>query len=61
MFYHYSYITFKIQILKDLAKALNFSYTINPPMDGFKWGGIDDNGKPFGLVADMRVGLLCSF
>ena len=48
----------KIQILKDLAKALNFSYMINPPIDGFKWGGIDDNGKPFGLVADMRVGLV---
>ena len=24
-------------------------------MDGFKWGGVDKNGKPFGLVADMKV------
>ena len=26
-------------------------------MDGFKWGGVDKNGKPFGLVADMKVSL----
>ena len=48
----------KIQILKDLAKALNFSYIINAPKDGFKWGGINENGEPFGLLADMRVGLV---
>ena len=44
-------------MLKDMAKYLNFSFTINPPMDGFKWGGVDKNGKPFGLVADMKVSL----
>ena len=44
-----NYWGYEIEMLKDTAKALNFTYTIENPPDG-KWGHIEPDGNWNGLV-----------
>ena len=49
------YQGYEVQILEDLAQAVNFTYEIYNPSDGLLWGSILPNGTPTGLIRDMKV------
>ena len=49
------YQGYEVQILEDLAQAVNFTYEIHNPSDGLLWGSILPNGTPTGLIRDMKV------
>ena len=44
-----------MKMLKDLAKAMNFTYQNSYPSDGGLWGDISDEGVATGLVGDIMV------
>jgi hypothetical protein len=50
-----NYWGYEIDILVEISRVLNFTYTIVNPADGL-WGNIDDKGKWLGLVGEASVG-----
>ena len=44
-----------MKLLKDLAKAMNFTYQNRYPSDGGLWGDISEDGIATGLVGDIMV------
>ena len=49
------YKGYEVQLLEDLAQAVNFTFEIYNPSDGLLWGSVSPNGTPTGLIRDMMV------
>jgi hypothetical protein len=50
-----NYWGYEIDLLVEISRVLNFTYTIVNPADGL-WGNIEDNGKWSGLVNEASSG-----
>ena len=42
-----------VEVLEELSKLLNFSYTVSVPPDG-EWGALRDDGTWSGMVGQLK-------
>ena len=46
-----------VEVLEELSRLLNFSYTVSVPPDG-KWGALEDDGSWSGMVGQLQREIL---